>query len=77
MEPLILLILGLTFGPFLFDKLFAIVKGRLEIAHLMLVRKQHEQIDSKEEDESIHQRAKEAVKLFDEQNQDKIEEGGL
>lgn len=73
--PLILLILGLTFGPFLFNKL--IVKERLETAHLMLVRNQYEQINSKEENESILQRAKGAVKRFDEQNQDKIEKGGL
>lgn len=63
--------------PFLFNELIAIVKGRLERAHLMLLRNQYEQINRKEEDESILQRAKEAVKQFDEQNQDKIEKGGL
>ena len=68
--PLILLILRLTLGPFLFNTLIAIVKGRLETAYLMLVRKEYERISSKEEDESTLQRAKEAVKRFNEQNQD-------
>ncbi|NWS50933.1 ENV1 protein, partial [Probosciger aterrimus] len=36
--PLILLILGLTFGPCVFNKAVAIVKSRLEAAHLMLIR---------------------------------------
>ncbi|NXJ52358.1 ENV1 protein, partial [Spizaetus tyrannus] len=40
--PLILLILFLTFGPCIFNKLIAVVKGRLEAAQLMLLRKQYE-----------------------------------
>ncbi|NWW97238.1 ENV1 protein, partial [Rhynochetos jubatus] len=46
--PLILLVVGLTFGPCIFNKLIAIVKGRLEAAHLMLVRTKYEQIKGEE-----------------------------
>ncbi|NXN20273.1 ENV1 protein, partial [Indicator maculatus] len=42
--PLILLILGLTFGPCIFNKVLEIVKGRLEAAHLLLLRTKYEQI---------------------------------
>lgn len=40
--PLILLILGLTFGPCVFNKIVNIVKGRLEAAHLMVMRSEYE-----------------------------------
>ncbi|NXO74743.1 ENV2 protein, partial [Sitta europaea] len=67
--PLILAILVLTFGPCIFNKVIEIVKGRLEAAHLMLVRKQYEQIDNGEsiQDPSL-EKAREAVKRFDKQN---------
>ncbi|NXU43617.1 ENV1 protein, partial [Drymodes brunneopygia] len=42
--PLILLILGLTFGPCVFNKVITIVKSRLEAAHLMLMRAKYESI---------------------------------
>ncbi|NXN10906.1 ENV1 protein, partial [Indicator maculatus] len=47
--PLILLILGLTFGPCIFNKVLEIVKGRLEAAHLLLLRTKYEQIGETEE----------------------------
>ncbi|NXU94512.1 ENV2 protein, partial [Xiphorhynchus elegans] len=42
--PLILLILTLTFGPCIFNKVVSIVKNRLEAVHLMLVRQKYEQV---------------------------------
>ncbi|NXQ37779.1 ENVT1 protein, partial [Catharus fuscescens] len=42
--PLILLILGLTFGPCIFNKVISIVKGRLQAAHLLLIRAQYEPV---------------------------------
>ncbi|NXM88434.1 ENV1 protein, partial [Oenanthe oenanthe] len=42
--PLILVILVLTFGPCIFNKIITIVKSRLEATHLMLVKAQYEPI---------------------------------
>ncbi|NWT06715.1 ENV1 protein, partial [Mionectes macconnelli] len=65
--PLILLILGLTFGPCIFNKLIAIVRGHLEATHLMLLRKQYEQI-REEVNTPILQRARDTLHRFNEQN---------
>ncbi|NXO86425.1 ENVT1 protein, partial [Sitta europaea] len=40
--PVILFILGLTFGPCIFNKVINIVKERLEAAHLMLLKAKYE-----------------------------------
>ncbi|NWH75768.1 ENV1 protein, partial [Piaya cayana] len=42
--PLILLILALTFGPCIFNKVVTIIKNRLEAANLMLIRTKYEQL---------------------------------
>ncbi|NXS16377.1 ENV1 protein, partial [Mystacornis crossleyi] len=42
--PVILLILGLTFGQCIFDKVIAIVKSRLEAAHLLLIQAKYKPV---------------------------------
>uniref|UniRef100_A0A8D0FNG3 Envelope glycoprotein n=1 Tax=Strix occidentalis caurina TaxID=311401 RepID=A0A8D0FNG3_STROC len=47
--PLILLIIGLTFGPCIMNKVIAIVKGKLEAAHLLLVGQQYQPVENQED----------------------------
>ncbi|OWK60868.1 envelope glycoprotein [Lonchura striata] len=71
--PLILIILGLTFGPCIFNKAIKIVKGRLEAAHLMLIRAKYEPIHDVDETLILsHQE----LQRFSEQNKDEQEKGG-
>ncbi|NWV15910.1 ENV2 protein, partial [Ptilonorhynchus violaceus] len=48
--PLILLIIGLTFGPCIFNKVIEIVKGRLEAAHLLLVKTRYDELENRDEE---------------------------
>ena len=60
--PLILLVLTLTFGPCIFNKLINIVKGRLEATHLMLVRAKYDPLNAGEIDDYLELSRKELVR---------------
>ncbi|NWH97133.1 ENV1 protein, partial [Tichodroma muraria] len=66
--PVILLVLGLTFGPCIFDKVLETVKGRPEAAHLMISRDKYESISGDLEAEEILALSHQELKRFDEQN---------
>ncbi|NXC61280.1 ENV1 protein, partial [Aleadryas rufinucha] len=66
--PAILLVLGLTFGPCIFNKLIAIVKSRLEAAHLILMRTKYEPIEKETATEETLILSQQELQRFNEQN---------
>lgn len=66
--PLILLIIVLTFGPCIFNRVVAIVKSRLEAAHLMLIRTKYEPLEQEMKDAGDFALSKRMLQRFNEQN---------
>ncbi|RMC18193.1 hypothetical protein DUI87_05074 [Hirundo rustica rustica] len=64
--PVILVALGLTFGPCIFNELITIVKIRLEAAHLMLLRTKYDQIPEEENLETL-ELARQELQRYSEQ----------
>ncbi|NXM86433.1 ENV1 protein, partial [Oenanthe oenanthe] len=66
--PIILLVLGLTFGPCIFNKIIKIVKRLLESAYLILIQAKYEQLPSDPEVIETLAISHRKLKRFNEEN---------
>ncbi|NWU88316.1 ENV1 protein, partial [Onychorhynchus coronatus] len=59
--PVILIVLALTFGPCIINKISSLIKGRLEAAHLLILCQNYDE-------EQYMSKASSVLKRFDELN---------
>ena len=70
-----MLVLGLTFGPCIVNKVIAIVKSCLEAVHLMFIRDKYEPVNT-DEDSNFNAQPP-GIRRVNEQNKQLKEKGGI